>query len=165
MTNDTATWGFDIEEIETKEGRDNPPAGEYTFEITGIKDGGVCTDTKRQPYLMPELTILQAEDEEWEGRIYKHYMSLSRNNDRISYTKTDLQRMGCPLTNDGSPEDIIGAVFTADVKINHYNGNEYVNLRNIEAVAAEEEAPAEEPKTKAKPKPARRGTARGGSRR
>ena len=150
MSND-ATWGFAMGSIDEQEGGfQSPPVGSYTMEVTELK--GPTTNKNGDLYIIPSCEILEASDESWIGRKYSPYMSLAKS--RAGYTKLDLRKMGASedcLSDDGNPQDIEGLVFKVDLIQN----GDYINMRNIEAIA-------EEPVEEKKPSPKQR---RGGARR
>ena len=145
------SWGFDFGEIDEQEGGfQNPPVGTYMMEIVELK--GPTNNKKGELYIIPICEIVEAAEEKWVGRKYSPYMAL--NAERAGYTKMDLRLMGADdkcLSGDGDPQDLVGLVFNVDLV---QNGN-YINMRNIEAVA--NSAPAEEPE---QPAPKRRGGSR-----
>jgi hypothetical protein len=142
------TWGFDMGGLEIKDGPMDPPAGDYTMEITELN--GPKQDKNGNLFIQPECTILEVGgtvDEAWVGRTYRPYMSLSA--ERGGITKGDLKRMGASdecLSSNGNPRDLIGLVFNVSL----VRKGEWLNMRNIEALESKGSAPKAE--TKAEPK-------------
>ncbi len=143
-----ATWGFAMGDVGEQEGGfQNPPVGSYTMEVIELK--GPTENKSGDLYIIPICEILEATDETWIGRKYSPYMALSKA--RVGYTKLDLRKMGASddcLSDDGNPQDIEGLVFKVDLIQN----GDYINMRNIESIIAEEE--------EKKPAPKRRSGAR-----
>lgn len=157
------TWGFDMGGVDPQDGPQDPPAGDYTMEITDIN--GPKTDKNKNLFIQPVCTILEAQDDGWVGKTYRPYMSLAET--RVGITKGDLMRMGASaecLSASGNPRDLVGLVFNVSL----VRRGEFLNMRNIEALggpteaapAAAAAAPAPAPAANPQPEPRRRGVTR-----